>query len=195
MTTGGEDTILVVDDEADVADAYAAQLRERYAVETAYSGESALDVLDESIDVVLLDRRMPGMSGDEVLSTIRERGFGARVAMVTAVEPGFDIVEMPFDDYVVKPVSRGALLETIEHLGRCATYEERIREYYALTGKRAALVANKPRAELAASEEFQSLEREIDAVRETLDEITAGFDETDFEAVFRDLNRASAATE
>ncbi|MBV0924890.1 HalX domain-containing protein [Halomicroarcula limicola] len=195
MTTGGEDTILVVDDEADVADAYAAQLRERYAVETAYSGESALDALDESVDVVLLDRRMPGVSGDEVLSTIRERGPGMRVAMVTAVEPGFDIVEMPFDDYVVKPVSRGALYETIEHLMRCATYEKRIREYYALTGKRAALVANKSQAELATSEAFQSLEREIDAVRETLDDVTAGFDETDFEAVFRDLNRASPATE
>ncbi|WP_135304277.1 response regulator transcription factor [Haloarcula amylovorans] len=195
MTTGGEDTILVVDDETDVADAYAAQLRERYAVETAYSGESALDALDESVDVVLLDRRMPGVSGDEVLSAIRERGLGTRVAMVTAVEPGFDIIEMPFDDYVVKPVSRGALYEVIEHLKRCAAYEQKMREYYALTRKRAALVANKTQAELAASEEFQSLERELDVVRETLDDITAGFDETDFETVFRDLNQASAAAE
>ncbi|QIO24030.1 response regulator transcription factor [Haloarcula sp. JP-L23] len=187
MTPCGEGRVLVVDDDIDVADAYASQLRERYDVETAYSGEAALSMLDSSIDVVLLDRRMPGISGDEVLETIRERGLSTRVAMVTAVDPGFDIIEMPFDDYVEKPVSRDTLFSTIDRLQRCSAYQDQLREYYALTAKQAALTARKSEAELAANEEFHSLETAIEAAESSLHDIVAGFEETDYERVFADF--------
>jgi len=60
-------------------------------------------VIDETVDVVLLDRMMPGMSGQEVLAAIRERGLDCRVAMVTAVDADFDVIEMGFDEYLGKP--------------------------------------------------------------------------------------------
>ncbi|MEF8820989.1 MAG: response regulator, partial [Halovenus sp.] len=126
-------TVLVVDDEPDVADAYAAQLQDEFIVSTAYGGQEALDKIDDAVDVVLLDRRMPGISGDEVLAKIRERELRIRVAMVTAVDPDFDIIEMPFDDYVIKPVSREDLFETINRVLRTSEYEERHRRSYALT--------------------------------------------------------------
>ena len=180
-------TVLVVDDEPDVADAYAAQLQDEFIVSTAYGGQEALDSIDASVDIVLLDRRMPGISGDEVLDAIRERDLNIRVAMVTAVDPDFDIIEMPFDDYVIKPVSRDDLFETINRLLICSEYEDRLRRYYSLTAKHATLLSNKPESELAQSEEFQQLESEMNAVREELDETIAQFDDSDFEAAFRDL--------
>jgi len=180
-------TVLVVDDEPDVADAYAAQLRAEYGVATAYGGEEALDRLDDEVDVVLLDRRMPGLSGDEVLEAIRERGFDVRVAMVTAVDPDFDIIEMPFDDYVIKPVSREDLYSTIDRLLTTAEYETQLREYYAMTAKQATLLASKPRAALEDNEQFQELEARIDALQEELDELVTGFDDDDFEAAFREM--------
>ena len=185
-------TVLVVDDEPDVADAYAAQLDDEFVVSTAYSGQEALDSLDASVDIVLLDRRMPGISGDEVLERVRERGLDIRVAMVTAVDPGFDIIEMPFDDYVIKPVSRAELLETIDRLLNVADYESKMQEYYALSAKQATLRVNKPESELAESEQFQDLEARIDSLRADLDETLAGFDDEDFEAAFRDLARSPA---
>ncbi|WP_424002937.1 response regulator [Haloarcula salina] len=185
--------VLVVDDESDVADTYARQLRDRYTVETAYSGEEALDRLDPSVDVVLLDRRMPDRTGDEVLSAIRDDRHDARVAMVTAVEPDFDIIEMPFDDYVVKPVTEADLVETVERLLRYADYEERLRECYSLTAKYAALQSSKPDATLEESEEFADLEAELTAVRAELDEISASFDATDFEALFREFDTGDGA--
>ena len=187
MAVSERATVLIVDDEPDVADAYAAQLREQYDVETAYSGQAALDALDPGIDVVLLDRRMPDLSGDDILERIRERDLRARVAMVTAVDPDFDIIDMPFDDYVVKPVARDDLLETIERLQSCAAYQSQLREYYALTSKFAALKASKTDAELRSSEEFQELKAEIEAHRTELDEIVDRFDENDYEAIFRDV--------
>lgn len=187
--------VLVVDDEVDVADAYAVQLRDRYDVETAYSGEEALSCLDSSIDVVLLDRRMPELSGDEVLSEIRDQRYGTRVAMVTAVDPGFDIIEMPVDDYITKPVSQTDLFEIIERLNRYADYEERLRECYSLTAKYAALKSSKPAAVLEESEEFSELNDEITEVRAELDEITDSFDATDFEALFSDFEATSSASD
>ncbi|MFT4882158.1 MAG: DNA-binding response OmpR family regulator [Natronomonas sp.] len=181
-------TVLVVDDERDVADAYAAQLDSEYVVTTAYGGQEALDQLDASVDVVLLDRRMPGLSGDEVLDAIRDRGLEVRVAMVTAVDPDFDIIEMPFDDYIIKPVSRDDLLETIERLRNCSTYETTLQEYYSLMAKRATLQSNKPQAELDGSETFETLKARIDELEGELDETVSEFDDDDFTALFRDLD-------
>ncbi|AEM56169.1 HoxA-like transcriptional regulator [Haloarcula hispanica ATCC 33960] len=184
---GRQATILVVDDEPAVADVYAEQLRDRYTVETVYSGEAALSKLDSAVDVVLLDRRMPDLSGDEVLSAIREKRYDTRVAMVTAVDPDFDIIEMPFDDYVLKPVSKEDLFGTIEQLLLYADYEERLRECYSLTAKYAALESSKPQAVLDESEEFSELKAELAEVRAELDDITDSFDATDFELLFRDF--------
>jgi DNA-binding response OmpR family regulator len=189
-------TVLVVDDEPDVADAYAAQIESEYIVSTAYGGQEALDKIDDAIDIVLLDRRMPGISGEEVLAKVRERNLNIRVAMVTAVDPDFDIIEMPFDDYVIKPVSRDDLFETINQLLACSEYEQKLRRYYALAAKHATLVASKPDSELQESARFDQLESEMAEMREALDETLAEFDDDDFTAVFRDLDyEPGAATE
>jgi DNA-binding response OmpR family regulator len=185
-------TVLVVDDEPDVADAYAAQLEADYNVSTAYSGQDALDEIDDAVDIVLLDRRMPGISGDEVLEHIRDRGLACRVAMVTAVDPDFDIIDMPFDEYVIKPVSRDDLFKTIDKLLRATEYESQLRNYYSLTAKHATLLANKPESELAESEEFSELEERMEDAREGLDRTISEFDDDDFEAAFRDLDDATA---
>ena len=108
--------VLVVEDEPDLADLYATWLSESYRVRTAYGGHEAIEKLGSEVDVMLLDRRMPDLPGDEVLEVVRDRGLDCRVAMVTAVEPDFDIVAMGFDDYLVKPVSREDLQETVSNL-------------------------------------------------------------------------------
>ena len=180
-----------VDDEPDVADAYATHIREqdRYEVRTAYSGETAMEALDESVDVVLLDRRMPGLPGDEVLERLRERGLDCRVAMVTAVDADFDIIDMEFDDYVVKPVSRDELLGTIDRMLRCATYERNLREFYRVSRTLATLRSTKDPNELAENEEVQELARRREELRETLSSAAERLADEDFETLFRDLER------
>ncbi|MFB6198048.1 MAG: response regulator transcription factor, partial [Halobacteriaceae archaeon] len=77
-------------------------------------GQSALAQLDESIDIALLDRRMPNLTGDEVLAQVRDRDLDVQVAMVTAVDPDFDVIKMGFDDYVVKPVTKSDLFDLVD---------------------------------------------------------------------------------
>ncbi len=182
--------MLVVDDEPDVADAYAAQLQAEYDVSTAYGGEAAVDSVDDSVDVVLLDRRMPAVSGDDVLDHIREEDLDCRVAMVTAVDPDFEIIEMPFDDYVIKPVSRDDLLATIDRLLTVGDYQSKLQEFYALSAKHATLLSNKPDSALADSDEFDELTERMDELRSDLDERVTEFDDTDFETAFRNLDTA-----
>ncbi len=154
--------ILVVDDNRPLADTYATVLEERYGVETAYSGREALAVVDETVDVVVLDRRMPSMSGSEVLERIRERGLDCRVIVATAVDPDFDIVEMPFDEHLHKPVRRETLVDTVrrqlvvDSRGECAS------EFVELTSKIRALEQTKPVDELQGDQRFEALREQAD---------------------------------
>jgi two-component system response regulator VicR len=106
-------TVLVVDDDKEVADLYQLQLQNRYDAKAVYGGEEALESIDETVDVVILDRRMPELSGDDVLQEIRNRGVGCRVVMVSAVykESGESI---PADGYYEKPLDRESLYEAVE---------------------------------------------------------------------------------
>jgi DNA-binding response OmpR family regulator len=165
-------TVLVVDDEAGLVELYASWLGAEYEVQTAQSGEEALEEFGADTDVVLLDRRMPGYSGDEVLEAIREGDHEARVAMVTAVDPDFDVVEMGFDDYLVKPVGREEVHDVVEKLLDRRTYDEQVQELLALTEKKAKLEAHHPPEELRSDERYERLDERIRSqmtdARETL---------------------------
>jgi two-component system response regulator AdeR len=185
--------VLVVEDEQDLADLYATWLRDEYRVRVAYGGREAIEKLDDEVDIALLDRRMPDLSGDETLQAIREEGVECRVAMVTAVEPDFDIVEMGFDDYLVKPVSRDALKGTVENLLLRNTYDEGIQELFALASKKALLESEKDPSTLDANEEYQELSERVVELRSDLNETLATFDEDhSIDAMYRDLGDAFA---
>jgi DNA-binding response OmpR family regulator len=166
-------TVLAVDDEPDLAELYRVYLDPEYDVRIATGGEEAIDAMDETVDVVLLDRRMPDMSGHEVLNAIRGEGYDARVAMLTAVEPDVDIVEMPFDDYKTKPVTKEDLVTLVEVLLHRAAFDERSQEFFALASKKAALEA----AGTTNSEEYEELIDRMESVRlevdDTLDHLSA----------------------
>jgi DNA-binding response OmpR family regulator len=180
--------VLIVEDEPDLADLYATWLKDEYRVRVAYGGREALEALDETVDVVLLDRRMPDLSGDEALSEIRTRGYDCRVAMVTAVEPDFDIVAMGFDDYLVKPVSKDALEATVSNLLLRNSYDEGVKDLFSLASKKALLEAEKDTSSLEESEEYRELTTRLADLRDELDETLQRFDEErDIAAVYRDL--------
>ena len=181
-----EPVVLIVEDERDVAETYELWLKGSYEVRMAESGDEGLKGLDDSIDVVLLDRRMPGLSGDELLERIREQGLDCRVAMVTAVDPDFDILEMGFDTYLSKPVRKEQLSETVKALLTRSEYDSLLQEYYALVEKRATLEATKGEQALTENEEYRRLSAEIEGLRDRLSEtIGDTADDEEFIATIR----------
>ena len=159
-------TVLVVDDDRALADTCEYWLREEYDVRVAYGGTQALERVDDSVDVVLLDRRMPDVSGDDVLEEIDARGLDCRVAMMTAVAPDTDIVEMPFDEYLVKPVDEERVTEAVEELLVRAEFDDRVREYFALASTEAVLDGREVR-DPTALDELTDRVRELRAERES----------------------------
>jgi DNA-binding response OmpR family regulator len=178
VTAGDDDTptVLIVEDEQHLADLYTDYLSGQYYVQTAYSGEEGLELLSPDIDVVLLDRRMPVVSGNEVLAQIEERGLRCRVAMVTAVDPDFDIIEMRVDDYLVKPVTRDDLQEVVDRLYKIREYNERLQKLTSKKLKRNVLRVEKTERELEDSTRYQELQDEIATISSNVESLANELD-------------------
>jgi len=183
----GDLNILVVDDEPGLADLYTVWLSDDHDVETAYSGEEAIEKVDADTDIVFLDRRMPQMSGDEVLAAIRDRELDCQVAMVTGVDADFDIIEIPFDEYLSKPVSEDDLEAVIERLHRRSTYDDALQSYFSLVARQATLQAKKQPEQLAGHDEYTELADKVERRREELESRTDQLDEEDVDAFFAEF--------
>jgi DNA-binding response OmpR family regulator len=115
--------VLVAEDERRVADAVARGLRrEGMAVDVAYDGESALDKARlNPYDVVVLDRDLPLVHGDEVCRTLRDEEPDSRVLMLTAAGALDDLVDglsLGADDYMPKPFAFAELVARLRALAR-----------------------------------------------------------------------------
>ena len=180
--------VLIVEDEPDVADLYQTTVESAgYDVDVANSVGTGADRLSGAYDIALLDRRLPDGHGEELLATIRERELDIRVGMVTAVEPDFDIVEMGFDLYVLKPLSQNELLDAVERLGTRSQYDDHLQRTAALASKRATLEAEKPREALERSEKYQQLTAELAELDAELERLTEQFDTQDYRRLFEDI--------
>jgi DNA-binding response OmpR family regulator len=115
--------VLVVEDERLLADTVATGLRrESMAVDVVYDGADALERLAvNEYDVVVLDRDLPGVHGDEVCRTLAGAGAGVRVLMLTAATEMPDLVEglgLGADDYLGKPFAFAELVARVRALAR-----------------------------------------------------------------------------
>jgi two-component system response regulator RegX3 len=114
--------ILIVDDEPAIVDAVGYALRgEGYDVEAASDGESALaNALEGRFDLVVLDLRLPRLSGLEVGRRLREQS-DVPILMLTAKDAEVDRVlglESGADDYVTKPFSMAELISRVRSILR-----------------------------------------------------------------------------
>ena len=185
-----EPVVLIVDDEETVADTYALRLQNRYETRTAYGGEAALEAVDESVDAMLLDRRMPDIHGDDVLEAVRDRGLTCKVIMATAVDPDLNILEMDFDDYLCKPIFQEALIETLEkHLDDTDEEAADLDDFLALVSKLSVLESEKTRAELRDDEEYDRLKQRADDLGADLRGDVDNVD--DILDTYRDINRGT----
>jgi len=114
------ETILIVDDEKEFREELMCSLDE-YSILTAPDGQKALEILSKphEIDLVILDYKMPGLTGTEILKVIKKRDHNIKVIMLTAFSSKDIAVESlrgKADDYLEKPVNIDRLKEVVEKL-------------------------------------------------------------------------------
>lgn len=125
--------ILVVEDDRTLRQALVFNLeREGYEVRSAVDGEQALAAArDGGLDLLLLDLMLPGMSGLEVLRTMRAEGVDTPVVVLSAKGGEVDRVvglKVGADDYIPKPFSRPELLARVESVLRRQRRSEAARD-------------------------------------------------------------------
>jgi len=138
-------SLLIIDDEKSIRDSLRMILEyERYGVEFAENGEQGLAKLASQLfDLVLLDVKMAGIDGMEVLHRIREKNAELPVIMISGhgtVETAVEATKLGAFDFLPKPLDRDKLLITIRNaLQQAAIAEENRRLQETLEGKRKIL--------------------------------------------------------
>jgi len=154
--------VLVAEDETLLADAIAEWLRrDAFAVDVVNDGDAALERLGtNAYDVLVLDRDLPVVHGDDVCRAVVDSGSGTRVLMLTAAAAVRDRVaglRLGADDYLVKPFAMVELSARVQVL---------VRRGHPLPPKlaRAGVVLDPARREVYRDERYVSLSRKEFAV-------------------------------
>ena len=173
-------TVLVVDDDEEHLELLEIWLADECRVRTASDGAEALEAFDSTVDVVLLDRLMPGMSGDDVLAQIRSRPGYCRVVMVTGVVPDDDAVPLPFDDYLLKPLAREEVHEAVETALRHANYGRLQDEIYTVASRIGVLETYIPEEELERNDDYRELKARLSELQAEFDSLTEDFSDWEY---------------
>lgn len=99
-------TVLLADDNGVLRESFAYWLTQRtdWTVREAADGREAVASLDAAVDVVVLDRDMPKLTGDEVVDRLHETTFSGAVVVLSASRPDGGLNEDCVDEYLLKPV-------------------------------------------------------------------------------------------
>lgn len=136
--------VLVVDDERGVRESIRMLLKDQYDVALASNGKEAIaQLIDTHPDVVLLDLRMPDMSGIEVLQNIKAQDPHVEVILVTAYATvdtarkalrlgAFDYITKPFNPFELEAIVRRGVERRMDVLRRSATLEAIQQDYQSL---------------------------------------------------------------
>ena len=117
-------TILIVEDDEEINRMLRILLEKNgYTALSAYSGTEAVLVHGEAVDLILLDMMLPGKSGDEILSELKQKK-NVPVIVVSAaadIDKKVDMFSLGADDYITKPFHNAELLARIEARLRTGT--------------------------------------------------------------------------
>lgn len=109
-----EPTVVLAEDDDELRSTLALWLRDgAWEVREAPNGEAALAEVDASVDALVLDRRMPELSGPEVVDRLGDTAFGGVVVAMSAYKPDSHLDETDVADYIIKPLDRETLLTTL----------------------------------------------------------------------------------
>jgi len=127
--------VLIIDDEKNIRLTLSQVIESTGAkTETAVNGEEGLEKMaNEKFDIILLDIKMPGIDGMEVLRRIREMKSEARVVMITAhgtIDNAVEAMKLGAIDFIQKPFSPNEIRDIVEKISQREVIEEKEADTY-----------------------------------------------------------------
>jgi|GEM_PF-3840704 len=109
-------TVLVAEDDEAMLESYRLWLDDdnRWDVREARDGREALDGLDATVDVLVLDREMPELTGDEIVERLEDSLFEGDILVVSAYGPDDYLSEADVVGYLTKPVREETFVQALE---------------------------------------------------------------------------------
>lgn len=159
MTNRANDpaTVLLVESDSALRELYEHWLSDRFDVRLAQNGADAEHHLEDEIDILILNRILPDLSEREIFEHVSDQEIECGVIMLTTQPPDFDILDMPFDEYLVKPVDRFSLYEAVARTQRKLSFDRCLRGYRRLITKRDLIESVISAGTLSNSERFAEL--------------------------------------
>ncbi|WGI16726.1 response regulator [Methanonatronarchaeum sp. AMET-Sl] len=165
--------VLIIEDNPDELELFEEILKQQYEVTTAGDGEKGLEKMSPEIDLVLLDRMMPGLDGGQVLKKIRQNKnpeiSNTPVILLTALDAGLDIIEMDFNDYINKPISPKNLRKKVKETISLSEYDTQIDRYFSTINKIETLKESLDEDILRNNQEYQQLKQKREKHRKEVD--------------------------
>lgn len=163
--------VMVVDDDPDLRECYQLWLGESYDVLAVEDGDAALDRLDDTVDLLVLDREMPGTNGPAVAAQVASGPFDPGVVMISGVEPAVDLLEMPVDEYLTKPVEADEVLSAVERVGAATQFRSELQELFGLASRAATLETALEADTLEDCPEYAQLLAQLREKRSVVDDV------------------------
>lgn len=176
----GEDSrsnILIVEGDPRLAVLQRDRLADDYDVEIAHDLSSAVAAIQEA-DLLLIDRRLPDGSADEVIRRAAAAESECGVILLTSVQPTLDIAELPIDAYIRQPTTGEELREAVAEVLSRREGDQGVREFLALQARRAVLERTYPLAMLEESERYRRLVARIEHLAGMVDTDSSRNDRT-----------------
>lgn len=106
--------VLFVDDEEGILDLYRIMCENKYNVETLSQGTRAVEEFDNSIDIAFFDRRMPDMSGYEVIKKIQNEGYETPMIIISGSDEDESPTDADYKEYLKKPIDQDEIFNAID---------------------------------------------------------------------------------
>ena len=112
---GAAANVLIVEDESELGKLFEIWLTDRYDVTTVSTGKAAVAALDHPVDILILDWRLPDISGEAIVARTREADRDIGVAVVTGSKPAAASAD-GVDMVLTKPITKLELRQAVEEL-------------------------------------------------------------------------------
>lgn len=158
--------VVIIEDEESLAELFSKRLDDEYNATIATHAGNGIAEIDAETDYVLLDRKLPGMSGDRVLEYIVDQPYDINVIIISAIDPDQNVIHQPYDEYITKTVDEGEIQDAIDRVEVKNRFVELLSQYVKKAETWEVVRSELNTAESDADVDLGMIESELDEIAE-----------------------------